>query len=68
MSAAEEGKVKRLRVTLTKSPIGSSDRLRRTVKALGLHRMGAAVEHDDTPIVRGMIAKVRHLVTVEDVD
>jgi len=58
-----EGKV--LRITLTKSPIGYSYRQKRTVQALGLHRMQQTVEQDDTPVIQGMIAKVSHLVTVE---
>jgi large subunit ribosomal protein L30 len=65
---SERGEGKRLRVTLAKSPIGSSYRQKRTVEALGLRHVNATVEHDDTPIIRGMIAKVRHLVTVEVVD
>jgi large subunit ribosomal protein L30 len=56
-----------LRITLTKSPIGYSYRQKRTVSALGLRRMHQAVEKEDTPVIRGMIAKVRHLVTVEEV-
>ncbi|MEA3339021.1 MAG: 50S ribosomal protein L30 [Chloroflexota bacterium] len=58
-----EGKV--LRITLTKSPIGYSYRQKRTVQALGLRRMQQTVEQDDTSVIRGMIAKVSHLVTVE---
>ncbi len=59
--------VKVLRVTLTKSPIGYSYRQKRTVRALGLRRMHQTVEQKDTPVIRGMIAKVEHLVTVEEV-
>ena len=66
MSAAQ-GKVKRLHITLTKSPIGYSYRKKRTVQALGLRRMHQTVEHEDTSVIRGMIAKVKHLVTVEEV-
>ncbi|MCJ7557767.1 MAG: 50S ribosomal protein L30 [Gammaproteobacteria bacterium] len=54
-----------LRITLTKSPIGYSYRQKRTVRALGLRRMNQTVEQKDTPVIRGMIAKVSHLVTVE---
>ena len=54
-----------LQITLIKSPIGYSERHKQTVKALGLHRMHQTVEHPDTPVVRGMIAKVAHLVKVE---
>ncbi len=55
----------RLSVTLTKSGIGYKEDQKRTLKALGLRRMNQTVEHDDTAAVRGMINKVRHLVTVE---
>jgi large subunit ribosomal protein L30 len=54
-----------LRITLTKSPIGYSDRQKRTVRALGLRRMHQTVEQKDTPVIQGMLAKVSHLVTVE---
>jgi large subunit ribosomal protein L30 len=66
MSAAKK-KEKVLRITLNKSPIGYSVRQKRTVRALGLRRMHQAVEQKDTPVIRGMIAKVSHLVTVEEV-
>ncbi len=55
-----------LRITLVKSPIGFSARHKATVKALGLHRMHQTVEQPDTQSVRGMIAKVSHLVKVEE--
>ena len=67
MSAAKK-KGGRLHITLTKSPIGYSDRQKRTVRALGLRRMRQTVEQKDTPVIRGMVAKVKHLVTVEEVD
>jgi len=57
----------RLRVTLIKSPVGNNDRQRRTVRALGLTHMHQTVEHLDGPVARGMIAKVAHLVEVEEV-
>lgn len=56
-----------LRVTLVRSPIGYNYMQKRTVKALGLNRMHQTVEHADTPALRGMIAKVIHLVEVEEV-
>jgi large subunit ribosomal protein L30 len=70
MSAARKAskKKKLLRVTLTKSPIGQSYKQKRTVQALGLRRMHQAVEQRDTPTIRGMIAKVEHLVTVEEIE
>jgi len=57
----------RLRITLIKSPVGNNDRQRRTVRALGLTHMHQTVEQLDGPVARGMIAKVAHLVEVEEV-
>lgn len=59
-------KKKTLKITLTRSPIGYSKRQKGTVRALGLRRMNHTVEHEDSPVIRGMIAKVSHLVKVED--
>ena len=59
-------KEKVLRITLVKSPIGYSERQKGTVRALGLRRMNQTVEQVDTPVVRGMLAKVTHLVQVEE--
>lgn len=59
-------KQKRLRVTLVRSPIGYSLRQKRTVQALGLRRINQTVDQVDNPEVRGMIAKVSHLVEVEE--
>jgi large subunit ribosomal protein L30 len=55
-----------LRVTWTKSDIGYAANQKRTIAALGLRRLHQVVEHPDTPSVRGMVATVRHLVTVEE--
>ena len=55
-----------LRVTLTKSVIGEKPKTRATVRSLGLRRLRHTVEHADTPDVRGMIHRVRHLVEVEE--
>ena len=55
-----------LKVTLVKSAIGYSDRQKKTVRALGLRRLGQTVEHNDTSVIRGMIEKVAHLVNVEE--
>lgn len=57
----------RLRVKYVKSAIGQSMRQKRTIEALGLHRMGQVVEHEDSPAIRGMLNKVSHLVEVEEV-
>lgn len=58
---------KTLRITLVKSPLGYSERHKATLVALGLRRMNRTVEQADTPQLRGMLAKVGHLVTVEEV-
>jgi large subunit ribosomal protein L30 len=60
-------KTKTLRITLRKSPIGYSERQKRTVRALGLRKLNQSVEQADTPVIQGMIAKVEHLVDVEEV-
>ena len=57
---------KSLEVRLVKSPIGYSQRQKNTVRALGLRRLGQSVRHSDTPVIRGMINKVSHLVTVTE--
>ena len=56
----------KLKVTWIKSDIGYAKGQRRTIKALGLHRLHQKVEHEDSPSIRGMIAKVAHLVKVEE--
>jgi large subunit ribosomal protein L30 len=55
---------KKLRITLVKSIIGLSPKQEGTVKALGLRRMRQQVTHDDTATIRGMIAKVPHVLQV----
>ena len=55
-----------IKVTLIRSKIGIKPKQRGTLRALGLRRIGKTVEHDDTPVIRGMLAKVPHLVTVEE--
>ena len=54
-----------VKVTLVKSPIGFTDNQEQVVRGLGLRRIRHTVELKDTPAVRGMIHKVRHLVEVE---
>jgi large subunit ribosomal protein L30 len=58
-------KEKKLKITLVRSPIGNTERHRATVRALGLHRVGQTVEQTDTLSLRGMLAKVNHLVKIE---
>lgn len=55
----------KLRITWMKSGIGYARDQRRTLKALGFHRLRQTVEHEDSLAIRGMINKVRHLVRVE---
>jgi large subunit ribosomal protein L30 len=56
----------KLRLTQTRSGIGQSQRHRGTLRALGLGKIGRSAEHDDTPVIAGMLRKVRHLVKVEE--
>jgi large subunit ribosomal protein L30 len=56
------GKVK---LTQVKSQIGQSGRHRGTLRALGLGRIGKTAEHDESPVLAGMLRKVAHLVKVE---
>lgn len=57
-----------LRITYTTSAIGVERDQKETVRRLGLRKLGQTVEQPDTLALRGMIHKVRHLVTVEEVD
>ncbi len=58
---------KKLQITYVKSAIGFSVRHKATIRALGLHHLHQSVIHEDTPTVRGMLAKVNHLVRIEEV-
>ena len=58
----------RLRITQTKSGIGYQRNQRQTLRSLGLKRMHDVVFKEDRPEIRGMVATVPHLVTVEEVD
>ena len=55
-----------VKITLRRSLIGTLPRQRATAKALGLTKMHKSVIHKDTPQIRGMIAKINHLVEVEE--
>jgi large subunit ribosomal protein L30 len=57
----------KLRITWKKSAIGYSQRQRDTIRSLGLHRLNETVERDDDAATRGMVQRVSHLVTVEEV-
>jgi len=57
--------VSTLRITQVRSGIGQSDRHLGTLRALGLGKIGRTAEHSDTPQLRGMLRRVRHLVRVD---
>ena len=56
-----------VKVTLVKSTISFKDNQEVVVRGLGLRKLNSSVELKDTPAIRGMIHKVRHLVTVEEI-
>ncbi len=56
----------KLRITWVKSGIGYNETQKRTLAALGFHRLNQSVIHNDSMAIRGMINKVRHLVKVEE--
>jgi large subunit ribosomal protein L30 len=58
--------VAKLKLTQVRSAIGQTERHRGTLRALGLGKIGKQAEHDDGPVVAGMLRKVRHLVKVEE--
>lgn len=58
----------KLKVTLVRSPIGLEGSQRRTCEALGLKKIRRSRVHNDTPMIQGMVHKVRHLVLVERVE
>jgi len=59
---------KKIKITQVKSVIGKLEAHKRTISALGLKKIHKTVLHDDTPVIRGMVNSVKHLVTVEMVD
>lgn len=58
----------KLIITYKKSAIGYNKRQKRTVQALGFRKLNDVVEHDDTPVIRGMVNHISHLVSVEEVE
>ena len=58
----------RLRITWKKSGIGFERNQQATIQSLGLRRLNQTVEREDTPVVRGMLHKVRHMVQVDEVE
>ena len=59
-----DGSVKTLKLKLVRSPIGSTERQRATVRALGLRKLHQVVEQSDSAVTRGMVRKVEHLVRI----
>jgi large subunit ribosomal protein L30 len=57
----------KLRITYKKSAIGYRKDQKGTIRALGFRKLNQTVEHDDTPVIRGMVEKVSHLVEMEEV-
>ncbi|MDT0632067.1 50S ribosomal protein L30 [Rubrivirga sp. S365] len=55
-----------IKITQTRSVIRRPGVQKRTIQALGLGRIGRTVEHEATPQIQGMVAKVRHLVSVDE--
>jgi large subunit ribosomal protein L30 len=56
----------KIKIKYTKSKIGSTQRQKRTLEALGLKKLNSEVEIEATPQILGMVTKVRHLVKVEE--
>lgn len=57
----------RIKITQIKSTIDRSKKQKDTVKALGLRKVNASVEHEASPQILGMVEKVMHLITVEEI-
>jgi large subunit ribosomal protein L30 len=65
---AKKSKNKKIKITQVRSIIGQQASHKRTIEALGLKRLNQSVVKTDTPQIRGMIFKVQHLVSVEEID
>lgn len=59
--------MKKIKITLVKSPIDRPERQKQTLRALGLNKANATKELDATPQILGMVRKVEHLIRVEEV-
>ena len=58
----------KLKITQIRSAADRGSKQRGTTRALGLRRLGHSVVHEDKPAIRGMIEKIKHLVTVEEIN
>jgi large subunit ribosomal protein L30 len=67
MASPNNDSSKKLRITLVRSLLGNTERHKATVRSLGLRKIHQTVELADTPQLRGMVAKVAHMVRVEEV-
>jgi large subunit ribosomal protein L30 len=57
----------KIRITQVRSKNGRPERQKRTLEALGIHKMNHSVEHEATPQILGMVEKVRHLIKIENI-
>ena len=57
----------KIRITQIKSKNGKPERQKRTLEALGIHKLNHSVEHEATPQIIGMVEKIRHLIKVESI-
>ncbi|MBW3087957.1 50S ribosomal protein L30 [Bifidobacterium sp. 82T24] len=57
-----------IKITLNRGFVGKTEAQKETAKSLGLHKIGQSVVREDNPVYRGMVAKIRHMVTVEEAD
>jgi len=67
MNLVNRDTMAKIKITQIRSKIGRPERQKQTLKALGLKRIRHTVEHEPTPQILGMIAKIKHLVTVEEI-
>ena len=65
-STVKDYKMKKIKITLVKSPIDRPERQKKTLKALGLNKLNATKEVEATPQILGMVRKMNHLVKVEE--
>ena len=57
----------RIRITQVRSSIGATHHQKAILASLGLRKLQQTVEHDDSPVIMGMVNKMKHLITVEEV-
>ena len=60
-------KIKKLKITLIKSPIGYKEKAKKTIEALGLRKINQSVEHNNNECIMGMIKIVDYLIKVEEI-